>query len=49
MSQMVADLHVLEAQVGIQLGHGGRKSIDAKDPIALVQLLIAQITKSLEK
>ncbi|MFV8044310.1 NADH:flavin oxidoreductase/NADH oxidase [Streptococcus hyovaginalis] len=34
MSQMVADLHVLGAQVGIQLGHGGRKSIDAKDPIA---------------
>ncbi|MFV8214250.1 NADH:flavin oxidoreductase/NADH oxidase, partial [Streptococcus pluranimalium] len=28
MSQMVADLHVLGAQVGIQLGHGGRKSID---------------------
>lgn len=34
MSQMVADLHVLGAQVGIQLGHGGRKSIDVKDPIA---------------
>lgn len=34
MNQMVADLHVLGAQVGIQLGHGGRKSIDAKDPIA---------------
>lgn len=34
MSQMVADLHVLGAQVGIQLGHGGRKLIDAKDPIA---------------
>ncbi|CAM3254937.1 NADPH dehydrogenase [Streptococcus pluranimalium] len=34
LSQMVADLHYLGAQVGVQLGHGGRKAHDALDPIA---------------
>ncbi|WP_442243268.1 oxidoreductase, partial [Streptococcus pluranimalium] len=29
LSQMVADLHYLGAQVGVQLGHGGRKAHDA--------------------
>ncbi|WP_242258379.1 NADH:flavin oxidoreductase/NADH oxidase [Streptococcus thoraltensis] len=34
LSQMVDDLHYLGTQVGVQLGHGGRKAHDAIDPIA---------------
>ncbi|MGT2833130.1 NADH:flavin oxidoreductase/NADH oxidase [Streptococcus halotolerans] len=34
LAEIVDDLHYLGAQVGVQLGHGGRKAHDAIDPIA---------------